>query len=191
MQLKETSGRDFIDALEHIFETEGSAEYLGEAVSMAEHMIQTAMTAENNDASEALIAACLLHDIGHFAHVSADNSDWHRKHDEAGAKFLEGHFGAEVIEPAYLHVQAKRYLCAVEPDYFSKLSPPSVHTLEKQGGPMNADEVRVFEAHPYHGEACQLRRWEEQSKAIGVVTRRFSDYRALLERLRIDKPTAP
>ncbi len=188
MELKQTGGQDFIDILEHIFETEGSEEYLGEAVSMADHMIQTAMTAEKNGASDALIAASLLHDIGHFAHVSAENTDWHRKHDKAVAEFLDGHFGPEVIEPAHLHVQAKRYLCAIEPDYFGKLSPPSVHTLEKQGGPMHADEVKDFEGNPHHAEACQLRRWEEESKALGIETRRFSDYRPLLERLRIDRP---
>ena len=177
---------DFIDALERIFEEEGAEEYLGEAVTMAEHMLQTAVMAERAEASEAMIAAGLLHDIGHFAAAKADAGDWERKHDIAGALFLEGRFGPEVIEPMRLHVRAKRYLCAVEPDYFDRLSPASVHTLEKQGGPMSPDEVAAFEAEPYHVDAVRLRRWEEDAKSVGRAVPSFAHYRSMLERLRRD-----
>jgi gamma-butyrobetaine dioxygenase len=186
MELKDAGGGDFLDLLQDIFENEGASEYLGEAVSMAEHMIQTAVNAERNGAEEALIVACLLHDIGHFAQVKAARSDWHRRHDEAVAAFLDGHFGPEVVEPARLHVAAKRYLCAVEPDYYDRLSPASRHTLERQGGPMTAEEVRAFESNPYHEAACRLRRWEEAGKTPGVESPDFADFRPLLARLRLD-----
>ena len=40
--------------------------YIGEKVTMTEHMIQTAMVAEENHSAEPLVCACLLHDYGHF-----------------------------------------------------------------------------------------------------------------------------
>lgn len=187
IQLRDTGTRDFLDVLEDIFENEGSAEYLGEAVSMAEHMLQTAQNAQNNGADDSMIAACLLHDIGHFAQVRAVKSDWHRKHDAAAGDFLAGHFAREVVEPVRLHVEAKRYLCALEPEYIDKLSAASLHTLEKQGGPMDAEEIETFESNPFFMDACQLRRWEEDSKVTGVERSDFAHFRPILMRTRTDK----
>ena len=73
-------------------------------------------------------------------------------------------FGPEVTEPVRLHVAAKRYLCAVEPDYFAKLSMDSVLSLTLQGGPMSAEEITDFEAVPEYADAVQLRRFDEQAK---------------------------
>lgn len=178
---------DFLDALEAIFEREGAGEYLGEEVTIAEHMVQTALRARRDDAPDYLVAAALLHDIGHLVQPDADAGDWHRRHDEVGAAFLAGHFGPEVVEPVRLHVAAKRYLCAVEPGYLHLLSDASVHTLQRQGGPMGAAQVAAFEASPRHADAVRLRRWEEDAKHVGAAGARFADFRALLERLRIDR----
>jgi predicted HD phosphohydrolase len=57
-------------------------------------------------------------------------------------------------------VAAKRYLCAVDPDYLKQLSPPSVLSLGLQGGPMTAEEVRAFREHPYGEAAAALRRFD-------------------------------
>jgi len=184
MIVTEIKPKDFLDDLEDIFTVRGAEEYLGEAVSMAEHMIQTALNAERDGADDALIAACLLHDIGHFVDPAPDASDWHRHHDEAGAAFLADHFGPDVTQPTRLHVDAKRYLCAVEPDYFDRLSPASVLTLEKQGGPMNEEEIQAFEANPFHKDACCLRRWEEEGKKTDIDCPDFASFRPLLERVR-------
>ena len=40
--------------------------YIGEKVTISEHMIQSAMIAENAKSSNNLICSCLLHDYGHF-----------------------------------------------------------------------------------------------------------------------------
>jgi phosphonate degradation associated HDIG domain protein len=186
IQLREKGSRDFLDVLEDIFDNEGSAEYLGEAVSMAEHMLQTAQNAKNGGADDALITASLLHDIGHFAQVKAARSDWHRHHDAAVAEFLRGHFGPAVIEPARLHVEAKRYLCATDPDYIGQLSAASMDTLEKQGGPMQAGEIEEFESNPYFIDACRLRRWEEDGKNKDAKCPDFACFRPILIRTRID-----
>jgi gamma-butyrobetaine dioxygenase len=103
--------------------------------------------------------------------------------------FLTGHFGPEVTEPLRLHVEAKRYLCAVEPSYWDKLSQASVRTLEVQGGPMNEDEVSAFEANPHHREAVQIRRFDDQGKVERQSLPSFASFLPLLERLRTDSST--
>ena len=40
--------------------------YIGEKVTISEHMIQSAMIAEKAKSSNTLVCACLLHDYGHF-----------------------------------------------------------------------------------------------------------------------------
>jgi len=180
--------QDFLDRLERIFEHDGAGIYLGEDVTIAEHMLQTAVQARAGGAHDALVAAALLHDVGHLVQPDAAPDDWHRGHEQVAAEFLAGHYGPEVVEPARLHVAAKRYLCAIEPDYTRLLSDASLHTLELQGGIMQPDEVRAFEATPFHAGAVRLRRFEEQGKAIGLAELpTFADFRPLLERLRVDR----
>ena len=40
--------------------------YIGEKITISEHMIQSAMMAEKSKSKNNLICACLLHDYGHF-----------------------------------------------------------------------------------------------------------------------------
>ena len=40
--------------------------YIGEKITMAEHMIQSAMLAEKAKSNDDIICSCLLHDYGHF-----------------------------------------------------------------------------------------------------------------------------
>jgi phosphonate degradation associated HDIG domain protein len=172
--------------LAEIFARRGAEEYLGEPVSMGEHMLQSAALAEAAGASEALVAAALLHDIGHFtsefgAYSPDDTEDKH--HDDAGAEVLAPFFPPRVTECVRLHVAAKRYLCATDSAYFAKLSPASVHTLSLQGGPMGAAEIREFEASPYFRDAVQVRLWDEGGKTPGMKTRAFADYEPLLQRV--------
>ncbi|MCP5150431.1 MAG: HD domain-containing protein [Ectothiorhodospiraceae bacterium] len=185
--LREVGDGDFVALLAEIFRTEGAAQYLGEAVSMSEHMLQTAANARAAGEPDALVVACLLHDIGHFANAQAAADDWHRRHDEAGGAFLLGRFPPEVVEPVRLHVAAKRYLCAVEPTYLDTLSHASVETLRVQGGPMSADEVAVFERNPHHRAAVRLRRYEEQGKREGAVAGTFDDHAPLVRRLLVTR----
>jgi predicted HD phosphohydrolase len=82
-----------------------------------------------------------------------------------------------------LHVPAKRYLCATDPGYFSKLSSASVVTLRLQGGSMSRAERAAFEAEPYHREAVRIRQWDDQGKIAGLRTADFAHYRLLIDRL--------
>lgn len=169
-----------------IFERRGAESYLGEAVTMSEHMLQGATLAEAEGAPDELVAAALLHDIGHYtsefgAMSLGDARD--NYHEESGAAVLAPFFPAVIVECVRLHVPAKRYLCATDKDYYGRLSEASKHTLGLQGGPMAAAEVRDFEANPHHREAVRVRIWDDEGKKPGVATPAFRHYVPLLQRV--------
>lgn len=167
-----------------IFERRGSAAYFGERVSMTEHSLQAAYFAREQSAPSALVVAALLHDIGHLVEdVPDDLADWatDAHHEEVGARWLARRMRAEVAEPVRLHVPAKRYLCATDPGYVAMLSQASIVTLELQGGPMTQPELLQFETEPFHLQAVQVRRWDDQGKVFGLKTPALAEYRALIE----------
>ena len=65
---------------------------------------------------------------------------------------------------------AKRYLCAVEPGYYERLSSASKLSIALQGGPMSEAEAAAFAAEPYAAKAVQLRRWDEAAKREDAAT---------------------
>lgn len=154
-----------------LFERHGDSQYGGEAVSQREHALQCAALAEQAGAPAALIAAALLHDIGHLLHDLPEDApmagiDDH--HENSACRYLQNLFGPDVTEPVRLHVAAKRRLCAVDPDYLVSLSEPSVVSLRLQGGPMSAEEVTAFDALPFAADAVRLRRWDDLAKVSGL-----------------------
>ena len=167
-----------------LFGVRGAGAYFGESVSMAEHGLQAAFFAQADGAPPALVIAALLHDVGHLVDVVPDDiTDWIQdaRHEESGADWLAARFPLAISEPVRLHVPAKRYLCAVDCAYFSRLSDPSLHTLKLQGGPMNAGEVAHFEQQPFHREAVCVRRWDDRGKIAGLGTPGLAAYRAMIE----------
>lgn len=177
---------DILDFLENLFARRGAEAYMGEVVSMAQHMEQSAACAEADGASDALVAAALLHDIGHFVGdfpLDALENGIDNVHEEAGARLLADYFPAEVTEPIRLHVPAKRYLCAVDETYQQRLSAASVQSLMVQGGPMNSAEVAEFESNPHHRDAVRVRLYDDDGKVAGLSIKPFSAYRDLLQSL--------
>lgn len=175
-----------VDFIGDIFERRGADSYLGEQVTMSEHMLQGAQLAEEAGAEDEIIAAALLHDIGHYTNEFPDDAlaqgiDNH--HDEAGAAILSAFFPSVVTECVRCHVAAKRYLCTTDKDYFAKLSDASVHTLGLQGGPMKAGEVAEFEQNPHLEDIVQVRYWDDQGKVPGHKTPPFSHYAPVLQRV--------
>jgi [1-hydroxy-2-(trimethylamino)ethyl]phosphonate dioxygenase len=168
-----------------IYAAGGAGSYFGERVTMLEHGLQSAHFARLERASDALVLAALLHDIGHLLDAPPEAiSDWRHDacHEQSGARWLAEHFGAAVSEPVRLHVAAKRYLCATEESYFARLSPASVHTLQLQGGPMSAAEVTHFERERFAQEAVRVRRWDDDGKVAGLETAGLADYVPLINR---------
>jgi len=175
-----------VGVLGEIFDRRGAEEYLGERVTMSEHMLQAAMTAEREGADEELVAAALLHDVGHFTGAfpaDAIGAGLDNRHDQAGAAVLAPHFPARLVACVRWHVAAKRYLCATDQGYFARLSEASVETLRLQGGPMSDQEVAAFRRHPHLDAILRVRRWDDAGKEVGHPTRSYRDYAPLLERL--------
>jgi gamma-butyrobetaine dioxygenase len=171
-----------IHRLAELFATEGAAEYLGESVSIATHMLQAGALAEGAGAAWELVAAALLHDVGHLVAPTSEHTD--ARHEEWGAQWLtENGFSIAVTEPVRLHVAAKRYLCAVEPGYVEGLSPASLRSLALQGGVMTMDEVETFARLEYAAAAVAVRRWDEAAKDPARQTPAFEHFRPILQRV--------
>jgi len=170
-----------IAEIESLFARHGDETY-GEGVTQLQHALQTAALAAAEGADDALVVAALLHDVGHFLQPTDDSFGYH-KHDRSGGAWLAQRFGPAVSEPVRLHVAAKRYLCAAEADYFAKLSPASVHSLGKQGGPMSATEAAAFAAMPQAEAAMRLRRWDDGGKLEGIRVPDLPEYRERIARL--------
>lgn len=172
--------------LASIFERRGGEEYLGESVTMAEHMLQGATIAERAGQSEEVIVGALLHDIGHFTSefgtfTMADTED--RYHEEAGAEILAPFFPKVITDCVRHHVAAKRYLCATQPDYFDQLSPASVHSLNLQGGPMTTEEVAEFESLENIREIVAVRYLDEAGKQTDLNTPDFNHFVPMVQRM--------
>jgi [1-hydroxy-2-(trimethylamino)ethyl]phosphonate dioxygenase len=184
--MTELSAQTIVAFLGDIFERRGGEEYLGEPVTMAQHMLQGATLAERANAPEVVIVAALLHDIGHF---TSEFGTYHpddvedRHHEDAGAEVLTPFFPTLVTDCVRYHVAAKRYLCATKPEYFNRLSAASVHTLGLQGGPMNAAEVAEFRRNPNLNQIIQVRYLDEAGKHANMETPPFAHFAPMVQRV--------
>ena len=179
------------DEILAIYSRAGGAAYYGEPVTQAAHALQAAYFAARAGAPPALVAAALLHDIGHLIEpVPEDLADWSHdaEHELAGSRWLAARFGPAVTEPVRLHVAAKRWLCATQPDYAARLSAASVATLVLQGGPMRPEEAAAFAAEAHGRDAVRLRRWDDEAKQVGLAVPDFAAYRGLIQALAVGAP---
>ena len=156
--------------------------YIGEKVTMSEHMIQTAMLAEKNNSTSSLVCSSLLHDYGHFILENPDdliakNKDG--RHEYVGYKFLKKYFIKDVLGPIKYHVEAKRYL-AREKKYYKSLSEASKISLKLQGGAMNKEESKKFESNEFFENSIKLRKLDEEAKKTGLKIKSINEYIKLL-----------
>jgi len=179
------------DAIAGLLATAGARDYLGEPVTVLDHLLQAAALAEAAGAPPALVAAALLHDAGQLLEAdgtaglsgAALMAGQDNDHGERGAAWLASWFGPEVTEPVRLHVTAKRYLCGTDPTYHGLLSPASRYTLSVQGGPLGEAAARAFEASDHHRAAIAVRRWDDQAKDPAARVPGLGHYRPLLDGL--------
>ena len=184
--MTELNRETIVPFLGKIFAEGAAGEYLGEPVTIGEHMLQGAQLAEEAGASDEVVAAALLHDIGHFTHAfptDAADQGIDSKHEEAGAEVLAEFFPKIVIDCVRYHVDAKRYLCATKPEYYDRLSEASILSLKLQGGPMSDAEVAEMETNPNVKEIVQVRYIDEAAKIPGKETPGFDHYAPLLQRV--------
>ena len=177
---------DIVTQVETLFAKWGISKY-DEQVSQLEHAVQCARFARAADADDGLVVGALLHDIGHLLELERNDGTVdlasNDAHESTGAAYLARFFPPAVTAPIALHVEAKRYLCAVESSYFATLSVGSVRSLMVQGGPMTTDEVARFRKHPAADRAVALRRWDEQSKDLTPSGLSFADFRSEITRV--------
>jgi phosphonate degradation associated HDIG domain protein len=176
-----------MDRVDHIFDRfahHGGDQYGGERVTQLAHALQCATLAESEGADAALIAAALLHDVGHLLHDLGEKPAARGiddRHELVGRTWLSRWFGESVTEPVRLHVNAKRYLTATDPGYFATLSAGSVRSLELQGGAFTPELATGFIALPHAEAAVRLRRWDERAKVSGLVTPDLAHFRPHIE----------
>lgn len=180
-----------IDAISSLYATRGAVQYGMEAVNQCQHALQCAHLAERAGARPPLIAAALLHDLGHLVPGSLNPvrdapspAAQDRRHQDIALPLLKPLFSPAVLEPIRLHVDAKRYLCHVDAGYWATLSPASQRSLALQGGPFNGSEAKAFISQPFADDAVALRRWDDSAKNPAAVTPDWAHYEALLEKLR-------
>jgi len=164
------------DEIIRIFQIKGGGAYFGEPVSQLEHALQ--------NAPGWLVVAALLHDIGHLLHDMPEqvaDLGIDARHEDLGQAWLAQSFGPEITAPVRMHVAAKRYLCATDPEYLGRLSPASAQSLELQGGPFTEAEAREFEQQPFAREAVRLRRWDDLAKVPGMPVPGLDHYRERIE----------
>lgn len=172
-----------VDEVVDLYQRLGALHY-DEDLSQRAHAEQTAALAVAAGASEALVVAALLHDVGHLLELADDDArdrSVDRRHEARGAAWLSGLFPVAVTAPVALHVRAKRYRCAVDPAYERILSSGSVASLERQGGALDGSEVVAFELNPGWAEAVALRGWDDEGKALDLEVAPLESYRPLLE----------
>ncbi len=171
--------------LGRIFRERGHLAYSGEPVTQLEHALQSAHRAEQDGATPELITAALLHDLGHLLNLQGETPSERGiddQHQFFAVPFLRPLFGDSVIDPIRWHVDAKRALCALEPDYHDTLSEDSKRSLKLQGGIFTATQAEAFLARPHAPEALRLRRWDDQAKVAGAATPGLEHYLGIAQR---------
>lgn len=169
-----------IEEITRLYETYGAQWYGGEGVDQLQHALQCAHLAEQAGASPELIAAALLHDLGHLLQQDAPAGK-DDVHQYVVVPFLRGLFPPAVIEPIRLHVDAKRYLCATDGAYAAQLSEASVSSLAMQGGPFSSEQAQVFLNQSFAADALALRRWDDLAKSPAAQPPSWAHYVPVLE----------
>ena len=174
-----------IEDIERLFADRGGEQYAGEPVTQLEHALQAAALGEAEGASDSLITAALLHDLGHLLHdlgESPTERGIDDVHQYRALPFLRGLFDEEVLGAIRLHVDAKRYLCATRSGYFEALSDDSKRSLKLQGGIFDTAQAQAFIAQPGAEGAVRLRIWDDLAKTAGLETPPLSHFLARARR---------
>ena len=175
-----------IDQVTALFDAKGAVLYGGETISQLEHALQCAHLAERAGASPELVAAALLHDLGHLvapAAASKHTAAVDDVHQYLAAPFLRGLFTEAVLAPIRMHVDAKRFLCHVDHCYEASLSAASRDSLALQGGPFSSVQADAFIGQAFAMDAVALRRWDDLAKDPAARPPGWAHYREVLERI--------
>jgi len=166
-----------------LFQTKGDRAYEGEGVSQLEHALQSAHLAEHDGAAPELVCAALLHDIGHLINDRGETPTLRGEddlHQYMALPFLRPAFPEAVLGAIRLHVDAKRYLCAIRPGYREALSEDSKRSLALQGGVFAPAQAERFIRQPFAADAVKVRLWDDAAKVPGLPTPGLAHFEAIL-----------
>ena len=171
--------------IEKLFDQRGHEQYTGEPVTQLQHALQSGFLGEQAGASDELVTAAFLHDLGHMLHDLGETPSIHGVddvHQYRVLPFLRGLFPDSVINAIQRHVDAKRYLCATGPEYHDSLSDDSKRSLKLQGGIFSEGEAAAFIAEDGAKDAVQLRLWDDLAKQPDLQTPGLSHYMQIARR---------
>lgn len=172
--------------IEALFVRRGGEQYAGEPVTQLQHALQCAALAEAEGADDELVAAALLHDLGHLTQdlgASPTLRGLDDRHQFAALAPLHGLFSARVLGAIGLHVDAKRYLCATRPGYHGALSADSKRSLVLQGGAFDAAQATAFLAHAGAADAVRVRVWDDLAKSPDAKAPSLTHFLARAQRI--------
>ena len=175
-----------LDELFVLLAAGGGEAYFDEPVTVLEHSLQAAWFVSRKNDESTLVAAALLHDLGHLLHAEGEDAaarGLDTRHEELAAKSLAEHLPEAVLDPIRMHVAAKRYLCFADPHYLAALSPASIESLALQGGPMSATEAEAFLSMPHAQQSIALRHADDAAKVPGLSVPGLESYRPLVASL--------
>lgn len=187
-----------LDDIALLFSRQGASQYTGEPVTQLEHALQTAHLAEQSDADDALVTACLLHDLGHLLSGLGGSPDAtptlrgiDDTHQYVALPFLRGLFPDAVLDAIHRHVDAKRYLCHANPSYFARLSDDSKRSLVLQGGVFDTEQATAFLEERGARDAVLLRQWDDRAKQAELPTPSLAHFLGRAARCSIASARAP
>jgi predicted HD phosphohydrolase len=157
----------------------GAMQWGDEPVSALDHALQCAARARAARASDEVVLAALLHDVGHLLSDGEETAFTH--HGLWAARFLRPFVSPRVAWLVEHHVLAKRYLCTVDRVYAESLSLGSLRSWIRQGGALDRGTREEMERQPWLADVLAIRRWDEAAKEPGAVVPALAAYRDLLE----------
>ena len=170
-----------IEELFDLYKNFGNSDYIGERISQVDHMIQAAMNAEDNNAPDFVVLACLFHDIGHLLALKNNiptNKLGVNNHEHVAYKYLKS-IGIIFPIPELVrgHVMAKRFLVSNDNSYYDTLSESSKKTLEEQGGKLSDMESNSFASDPLFEYYIQVRKYDDSAKKVDKKIRDIEYYK--------------
>ena len=174
-----------IDEISRLYDTRGAAWYVEGQLTHRQHALQCAWLAEKGRSSPELVAAALLHDLGHLLASYAEQlpPDADDGHQYIPVPFLRGRFPDAVVEPIRLHVDATRYLCGTDSAYWARMSHTARSCLARQGGPFSESESAAFLARPFAADALRVRRWDDLAQDPHAKPPTWAHFAQVLQRI--------
>lgn len=158
-----SSRQENIDVLVNIY-SQCRGVYLANGRSLYDHSMMCAYLASKDGRENAIVAAALLHDFGHYVLLSAGEFEpftLDTEHAQIGASWLSRYFVEAVCGPISLHVDAKRYIATLDAQYLSELDFASRNSFINQGGFMTPSQIRKFLNSKYACGALAVRSYDD------------------------------